>query len=356
MQAPVPHPPASLTLQPPLPPPLLLPHCGEGYTAAAARRERDATLSGLGSRCPESPRSRASPAPYPGCSPVRCCCGPLWGARARAMDVIVLAGQSNMAGRGGVAVQPADGDGGGGGGGRRRTKAWDGVVPSECAAPPGAVLRLSAARAWEDAREPLHFDVCGVGPGLVFAAELLRLQGQGASAVVAAVDGLARKPSAATVGLVPCAIGGSAIDEWSRGGEYYQSMVARTKAALEADGSQLRTVLWYQGESDCGSKELAEGYAVKLESLIAALREDLGCPDLLVFQVGIVTGKLDSTAYLEQLRLSQRKVVVPGLHLVDAWGLELNADDHLHLTTDAQVRLGRSLARAYVDVTRREPP
>eukprot|EP00850_Spirogloea_muscicola_P022389 SM000291S10867 [mRNA] locus=s291:22758:23687:+ [translate_table: standard] len=197
--------------------------------------------------------------------------------------------------------------------------------------------------------------VCGIGPGLVFAAELLRLQGQGASAAVAA-NGSAPWPIAPAVGLVPCAIGGSAIDEWSRGGEYYQSTVARTKAALEADGSRLRAVLWYQGESDCGSRELAEGYAVKLESLIAALREDLGCPDLLVFQVGIVTGKLNSTAFLEQLRLSQRKAVVPGLHLVDAWGLELNSDDHLHLTTDAQMQLGGSLARAYVDATHAEPP
>eukprot|EP00850_Spirogloea_muscicola_P010002 SM000057S18432 [mRNA] locus=s57:569771:577747:- [translate_table: standard] len=246
--------------------------------------------------------------------------GQSWGARARAMDVFVLAGQSNMAGRGGVAVQPADGDGGGGGGGgggRRRTKACDGVVPPECAAPPAAVLRLSAARSWEDAREPLHFDV---DKGMPQPHPDPPLRG-GPAAIVHAMYN--REASEAPV----------------------PSLTRRCRSRARR-----------QGESDCGSRELVEGYAVKLERLIAALREDLGSPDLLVFQVGIVTGKLDSTAFLEQLRLSQRKAVVPGLHLVDAWGLELNADDHLHLTTDAQVQLGRSLARAYVDVTHAEPP
>lgn len=61
--------------------------------------------------------------------------------------VFVLAGQSNMAGRGGVT-------------GAR----WDGVVPPD-SAPSPSVLRLTADLRWEEAREPLHqgIDVGGGG-------------------------------------------------------------------------------------------------------------------------------------------------------------------------------------------------
>jgi hypothetical protein len=53
--------------------------------------------------------------------------------------IFILAGQSNMAGRGGVT-------------GAR----WDGIVPSPDCSPSSSVLRLSPSLRWEQAREPLH--------------------------------------------------------------------------------------------------------------------------------------------------------------------------------------------------------
>jgi Carbohydrate esterase, sialic acid-specific acetylesterase len=97
--------------------------------------------------------------------------------------VFILAGQSNMSGRGGVHWSHA----------RRQ---WDGVVPEECASSP-FILRLSVDCLWEEAREPLHIDIesksktCGVGPGMSFANCLLKEIG-----------------SHSTIGLVPCAVGG----------------------------------------------------------------------------------------------------------------------------------------------------
>lgn len=49
--------------------------------------------------------------------------------------------------------------------------------------------------------------VCGVGPGLVFAARLLS-------------TGAARR-----VGLVPCAIGGTEMDRWVPGADLFEQMV-----------------------------------------------------------------------------------------------------------------------------------
>lgn len=59
---------------------------------------------------------------------------------------LVLAGQSNMAGRGGVFRT-------------QENKQWDNVVPEECSTRvqvEGRVLALDANGNWKAAREPLH--------------------------------------------------------------------------------------------------------------------------------------------------------------------------------------------------------
>ncbi|KAE8782470.1 putative carbohydrate esterase [Hordeum vulgare] len=98
----------------------------------------------------------------------------------------------------------------------------DGAVPPECAPDP-SILRLSASLAWEEAREPLHADIdttktCGVGPGMAFARAILpELQ----------------PPGTARVGLIPCAVGGTAIREWAHGEHLYEQMVRRARVATE---------------------------------------------------------------------------------------------------------------------------
>ncbi|KAI3777381.1 hypothetical protein L1987_47181 [Smallanthus sonchifolius] len=101
-----------------------------------------------------------------------------------------------MAGRSGV----IDGD-------------WDGIIPPVIKASPGRILRLGGDLRWVDAQEPLHADIdvnktCGVGPGMAFANAVLR--------------GDPRRFR--VVGLVPCAIGGSGIGDWSRGGRLYEGI------------------------------------------------------------------------------------------------------------------------------------
>uniref|UniRef100_A0ACD5UZK9 Uncharacterized protein n=1 Tax=Avena sativa TaxID=4498 RepID=A0ACD5UZK9_AVESA len=232
------------------------------------------------------------------------------------MRIFVLSGQSNMAGRGGV-----------------HHKRWDGVVPPECAPSP-SILRLSAALAWEEAREPLHADIdatktCGVGPGMAFARALL--------------PGLQQPPGAAGIGigLVPCAIGGTAIREWARGERLYEQMVRRARAAAEY--GEIEAVLWYQGESDAESDAATAAYRENVETLIANVRADLGIPQLPFIQVALASGNKRN---IEKVRNAQLSISLPNVVTVDAIGLALN-EDHLHLTTESQVKLGESLAQAY---------
>ena len=53
----------------------------------------------------------------------------------------------------------------------------------------------------------------------------------------------------APVGLIPCADGGTSLDEWMPGQLLYDHAVMQTKLALRT--SQLKAILWHQGESDC---------------------------------------------------------------------------------------------------------
>uniref|UniRef100_A0A0A9I1I2 Sialate O-acetylesterase domain-containing protein n=1 Tax=Arundo donax TaxID=35708 RepID=A0A0A9I1I2_ARUDO len=240
--------------------------------------------------------------------------------------VFILAGQSNMSGRGGAT-----------------SGTWDGVVPPECAPSP-CILRLSPALRWEEAREPLHAgvdigNVLGVGPGMPFAHAILAASGNNCAAV----------PPGAAVGLVPCAQGGTPVANWTRGTELYERMVTRAKAAMAEcnGGGELAAVLWYQGETDAMKGEDAELYQGRMEALVRDVRRDLGRPDLLIIQVGIATAQYNGK-FLDRVREAQKAVArLPNVKFVDAMGLPI-ASDNTHLTTEAQVQLGNMLAGSYL--------
>lgn len=285
------------------------------------------------------------------------------GASTNPEDIFVLAGQSNMAGRGGVE--------------RGR---WNKFVPPQ-SKPNPAILRLTARLEWTLAQEPLHSDIdvkhtCGVGPGMAFANEVK-----------------SRSPGIGVIGLVPCAVGGTKISQWAKGSNLYNQMVARARAAVKTGGT-IRAILWYQGESDTVDKSDAEAYRGNMETLINNLRADLNNPSLLIIGVHIVCSctrpqnmLLDSTIvfytnrhneirvystrlhindydscvcrvvkvalasgdgkFVETVRAAQPGISLPNVKCVDAKGLDLK-DDRVHLTTTSEVKLGTKLARAYL--------
>lgn len=193
------------------------------------------------------------------------------GAGTSPQDIFVLAGQSNMAGRGGV----DDGK-------------WNKFVPPQCKPDP-AILRLTARLEWALAEEPLHADidvdhVCGVGPGMAFANEVIK----------------SRSPGTGTIGMVPCAVGGTKISRWAKGSQLYDQMVARARAAVKGGGT-IRAVLWYQGESDTVVQSDAEAYRGNMEALINNLRADLNNPNLLIIQVYYIHRHDDIPAYFVRL-------------------------------------------------------
>lgn len=61
-------------------------------------------------------------------------------------------------------------------------------------------------------------------------------------------------------------------------------------------------------------------------------------------QVALASG---DAHFIDMVREAQLGINLPNVVCVDAKGLPLN-EDHLHLTTEAQVQLGNMLADAYL--------
>ena len=168
--------------------------------------------------------------------------------------IFLLAGQSNMVGEGGV-----------------NNNTWDMKIPPE-SNPSPFILRLNSNKTWFVAHEPLHKDidttkVCGVGPGMPFAHEVL-----------------AKDPNFGVIGLVPCAIGGTMITEWAKGTIHYTDLVERANASLRS-GGKIKALLWYQGESDTQNQTDANLYKERLYKFFIDIRNDLNSPNLPIIQV-----------------------------------------------------------------------
>ena len=221
------------------------------------------------------------------------------------MQIFLLIGQSNMAGRGAVEEQDK--------------------------VPHPRVFMLTKELAWVPAVDPMHFDKpdrIGTGLGKTFGA------------VLADAD------PAATIGLVPAAFGGSALDEWTPGAPHYVNAVARTKEALKR--GRLAGILWHQGESD-SAPEKAATYAERFAKMIAQLRADLNAGNVPVI-VG-ETGRFREDGAAINAALATVPARVPLCIFVPANDLA-DKGDKLHFDSPSLREFGRRYAQAWLSAGR----
>jgi hypothetical protein len=74
------------------------------------------------------------------------------------------------------------------------------------------------------------------------------------------------------VGIIPCADGGTSLDQWREGGLLFDNAVYSARLAMRT--SHLVGILWHQGESDCG-EQLHPLYFDKITAIMNALRREL---------------------------------------------------------------------------------
>src|SRR5581483_10792359 len=119
--------------------------------------------------------------------------GSLAFAQPRDLQLFLLIGQSNMAGRG--KIEEAD------------------------RVPIPRVLMLTKDLQWVPAVDPVHFDSpsrVGVGIARTFGRVL------------------ADANPSATIGLIPAAVGATSLDQWKPGGKLYVDAVRRAREAMKS--------------------------------------------------------------------------------------------------------------------------
>lgn len=86
------------------------------------------------------------------------------------------------------------------------------------------------------------------------------------------------------IGLIPCAEGGSSLDEWAIDKALFRHAINEAKFAMES--SELIGVLWHQGESDSinGNYKV---YYKKLLLIIDTLRKELNAPNIPIIIGGL---------------------------------------------------------------------
>jgi hypothetical protein len=189
---------------------------------------------------------------------------------------------------------------------------------------------LNQQNLWVIAKNPLHFDkpqVDGVGPGMMFGMQI------------------AEANPASRIGLIPCAVGGTAIESWVPG-EYdkatdthpYDDAIIRIQEAMKA--GVIKGVIWHQGESN-SSLEKSKIYLGQLAELIERIRKLTGNLNLPVV-VGELGRYKDNYQYINQ-ELVNLPATVKFTAVASSEGL-IHKGDQTHFDAPSANEMGKRMA------------
>lgn len=154
------------------------------------------------------------------------------------------------------------------------------------------------------------------------------------------------------IGLVPCAEGGSAIDEWSVDGILFKHAVNEAKFAMQS--SDLVGILWHQGETDSSDGNYKEYYN-KLLHIMTALRKELNAFDIpiLIGGLGEFLGQYGLGKSCTEYRLINQELQKFALeqnhcYFVTATGLTCNPDG-IHFNAVSLRKFGLRYYEAFAE-------
>ena len=169
----------------------------------------------------------------------------------------------------------------------------------------------------------------GVGPGIYFARDVLKATNR-------------------AIGLIPCAIGGSTINQWNPEKGYLgdSSLYGATINKINSIGGRIKGIIWYQGESEAMLQD-TKTYESKFLNIIDSFRKDVNDPDLPIIYVQIGKFNIKDAAMdksWEKIREIQREVLKKRNNVFMVTGIDLPLDDCVHLSTEGQSILGKRIA------------
>ncbi len=180
----------------------------------------------------------------------------------------------------------------------------------------------------------------GFGPSVVFATTVLE-----------------KKPDM-VIGLIPCAIGGSTIQEWQRNlsdRTLYGSCLKRIRAASVM--GQVAGVLFFQGETDADDPALypetvfsPNEWSIKFLKFINDLRNDLNIYDLPIVFAEIGTNT-DPKRSINWQIVQQQQQMTTAHCLAMITTRDLSLQDFVHFNTESQRIIGQRFAKAFLDLS-----
>jgi|GEM_PF-1523940 len=221
--------------------------------------------------------------------------------------IYLLAGQSNMSGRG------------------KLTDLYEDTMSTYADISSSRIKVLNADNEWVAAKHPLHYDYtdAAVGPGLDFALKML-----------------ANESPDVTIGLIPTAVGGSNIDHWQPGQVLYNRAVPKTIIA-STDGV-LKGVLFHQGEANVFDSTYST-WPAKVKNVISGFRKEFKDPQLkfLIGELGYYRSEFKNLNIL----IPDLVATTPYTYMVSAESLE-HKGDNLHFSSASATTLGIRYAQA----------
>ncbi len=154
------------------------------------------------------------------------------------------------------------------------------------------------------------------------------------------------------VGLIPCADGGTDIDDWTPGGVLFDNAIYQSRLADRT--STIAGILWHQGESDAKEGRV-EFYEEKLKKVISAFRKEKCLKDI-PFIMGEL-GKWDrsTTVWDGKLYDAINEIILkvaketPNVAVAPSNGLTPN-EDFLHFNAKSQREFGVRYLTAFSGV------
>lgn len=161
------------------------------------------------------------------------------------------------------------------------------------------------------------------------------------------------------IGLLPTALGGSALASWNPVENPSAFLYANLIDCVAAVGGRIRGMVWYQGETDATS-ERAPTYDRRFREFIERLRHDLGAPSLPVVTTQINRIHLQAEDREIDLawsivREAQRRTAreLDGVAVVGT--LDLTLSDLIHTSPQSNLVLGQRWADAALAVAYGRP-
>jgi hypothetical protein len=190
---------------------------------------------------------------------------------------------------------------------------------------------------WYPLSEPVNYDrpFAGVSLAVSFADEY-------------------QKKFGVQAGLIPCADGGTSLEDWREGGQLYTHAVYQCRLAKNI--SQVKGILWHQGEGDSGDEKKASSYAQRFSGMIGALLKDCGLED-----TPVILGELghflkDNPKSTEPFfpvvnrELAKLAAENRGMALASAEGL-VSKGDSVHFDARSLREFGRRYFQKYLELT-----